>query len=197
MQTRAYDRVVNLVACTYQRPSPPNPSTNPQQLKLLSRSRRRSIWHSKGQRSVSSGKVTDIITWYLTFKQFTSHLPYTYLRYFLYSSAPVWQWRLLVRRSGIAGRCNVALCTLPLDLTYGSGYTTAVCLHLTLESERNVDIIHPYQSTLAFRLRSWCRFNPGMLTYCWLKVSQLCFGSAHRVHLQGSSSLLRLLDFGS
>ena len=70
----------------------------PQQLKLLSRGRRRSIWHSKGQRSVSSGKVTDIITLYLTFKQFTSHLPYTYLRYFLCSSAPVWQWRLLVRR---------------------------------------------------------------------------------------------------
>ena len=106
-----------------------------QTLKLLSSGRRRSIWHSKGQRSLSSGKVTDIITSYLTFKQFTSHLPYTYLRYFLYSTAPVWQWRLLIRRSGTAGRCNVALCTLSLDLTYGSGYATAVCLLLTFEPE--------------------------------------------------------------
>lgn len=32
------------------------------------------------------------------------------------------QWRILIRRSGLAERYNAALSTLPLDLAFGAGF---------------------------------------------------------------------------
>jgi hypothetical protein len=106
-QSRAHDRAANLVACVYQLPSP---SHLPQQLQLLSNGGR-SNYHSKGQRSMSSGKVIDIITWYLAFKRFTSEFPCGYLHYFFQSSAPPGFSLLSVGRPGRAESCFGVWCS--------------------------------------------------------------------------------------
>jgi len=49
----------------------------------------------------------------------------------------VTEWRTLIRKSGLTEQYNAALCTLPLDLAYGTGFTIAVNktnMGLSLES---------------------------------------------------------------
>ena len=70
-QARAYDCSKSCCVHLPTLPPPPPPLHLPQQPQLLSNSGR-SDYHSKGQRSMSSGKAIDIIAWYVTFKQLAS-----------------------------------------------------------------------------------------------------------------------------
>lgn len=39
-----------------------------------------------------------------------------------------YQWRIQIRRSGLAEHYDAAFCTLPLDLASGSGFATQFCI---------------------------------------------------------------------
>ena len=42
------------------------------------------------------------------------------------------QWRIQIGRSGLGGRQNATLCTLPLDVTYRSGYATDLNINMNV-----------------------------------------------------------------